>query len=262
MQPRTNLSTSIAVIAFLGAAVGGLLGWGTGRVAWPSIEKFDQITYPAGLISGFLSCFLLSIGYSFTMIHRHWKDSPKVSILFGSVAGVLSGMATGAAYAYGEWFVGLKVDRDMSGAAWFNEVVFIAVLGALIGGVTGTIISFIIRPLLALRVINKGKHDSPAFPLFSSKVPLVLGILTVFAFTLELVAVITWYRTYSPFAFWMWHLNLPVFVFGTISMILSTLSLRESNWKEKRAFLGFVLGGIGLIGMLELQTFFQNTILD
>ena len=262
MRPNTKLSISIAFIGFLGAVVGGLLAWGAGRVAWHSVEKFDQITYPTGVISGFLSCSFLSVWYSHVMIRRRWKQSRGLMILFGSAAGVLSGIATGIAYAFGEWNVGLYLNRGMSGIAWTMEVVLIAVSGAVVGGVAGTIIGSIIRPFLSHKELQPGTNDDPAYPHFSSVVPLWLGVITVLVFIPELWGAIFIQHAYSPLPYWLWQLNMPVFLFGTSGIILSILSLRECHWREKRAYLGLALCCVVLFGLVNLQRYYINIYLD
>jgi len=88
------------------------------------------ITLPAGIISGFLSCFFMYQLYSRLVKPEYFNSQAAFyRAIFGGLAGVLSGVITGIAYLFSY----TEVPH-----VW-EEFVGCGLFGALLGGLTGVV---------------------------------------------------------------------------------------------------------------------------
>lgn len=89
-----------------GAAIAGSLGW----PLWQEQELSGELaTFVVALISGFLSCFLVSKRYLKFMEDKNWRRGILFGPLFGALAGAISGATTGLAMGRGGAFFGILV---------------------------------------------------------------------------------------------------------------------------------------------------------
>jgi hypothetical protein len=82
-----------ALLGVLEGLAGTLEGIDNGRGSY-----YAQFSLPAGIISGFLLCFFLSIVYLWFMTNHGWKSAIGGigwGVLFGAFAGALSGLIMG-----------------------------------------------------------------------------------------------------------------------------------------------------------------------
>ena len=94
------------IASLLVGVLGALLGIVEGLAG--TLEGIDNglggyyahFTLPAGVISGFFLCFILSMVYLRFMTHRWWGSIIGWGILFGTFAGTLSGIMMGIALIF------------------------------------------------------------------------------------------------------------------------------------------------------------------
>ena len=100
-----NRATIASLVAgAVGAAIAGSLGW----PLWQEQELSGEfVTFVVALISGFLSCFLVSKWYLKFMEDKNWRRGILFGPLFGGLAGAISGAATGLAMGRGVAFLGV-----------------------------------------------------------------------------------------------------------------------------------------------------------
>jgi hypothetical protein len=115
-----------ALLGVLEGLAGTLEGIDNGRGGY-----YAHFTLPAGVISGFLLCFFLSIVYLRFYPNRIWRSRIGWGFLFGAFAGALSGLIMGIALI----FAGV---HDL----WW------AIPSAVVGGVIGFILALLGRSLL------------------------------------------------------------------------------------------------------------------
>lgn len=111
-----------ALLGILEGQAGTLEGIDNGRSSY-----YAQFTLPAGIISGFLFCFFLSLVYLRFMTNHGWKSTIGGigwGILFGTFAGALSGLIMGITLIF----------ADVHDLWW---AIPSAIVGAIIGLIMG-----------------------------------------------------------------------------------------------------------------------------
>lgn len=119
-----------AMLGILEGLAGTLEGIDNGRGSY-----YAYFTLPAGIISGFLLCFFLSLVYLRFMTTQGWKSAIGGigwGILFGAFAGALSGLIMGVALI----FAGI---HDL----WW------AIPSAIVGALMGLLMGLFGRPFLS-----------------------------------------------------------------------------------------------------------------
>ena len=105
-KPDREESVKRIVASLIVGILGALLGMLEGFAG--TLEGIDngqggyyaRFTLPAGIISGFLLCFFLSLVYLWFMKNRSWKSGLGWGTLFGAITGGLSGLVMGIALIF------------------------------------------------------------------------------------------------------------------------------------------------------------------
>jgi hypothetical protein len=118
---KQRLVTTIATITLLGTAAGAF---------WAMYWTGAHIILMVAAISGFISCLGLSLVFTRIMVRRNWAGGLGLSLLFGSIAGALSGLTTGFAMTY----FGFGMED-------IDELVFTSAFGAGVGISVGVLLS-------------------------------------------------------------------------------------------------------------------------
>ena len=134
-------NTRAALVGILGAVIASIWVYAidTFLEVYPPLNTVG-ITLPAGIISAFFSCFFIYQLYS-RLIQPEYSYSRSVfhELLFGSLAGALSGGITGLGYL---------LSFDKVPHVW-EEFIGCGLFGALLGGLTGIVATLIFGPILA-----------------------------------------------------------------------------------------------------------------
>jgi hypothetical protein len=141
--PKGRIILASIVVGLLGAVIGGL--WGNHWANQPEASGIE-VFLPAGIISGFLSCFFVSMWYLKFMQYRSWQQGILFGPLFAALAGATSAVITGIS-------VGIEVGYIMTGVGiGLTFILYICSFGLLIGSFSGAavglILSIIFGPFL------------------------------------------------------------------------------------------------------------------
>jgi ABC-type phosphate/phosphonate transport system permease subunit len=143
IQRKKNFISSL-VVGVVGAAIGGLGGFTIGVRIGSSGSV--SVTLPMGVLSGFLSGFLVSMWYLKFMANRGWQRREVFGLLFGALAGascaIITTMADSLFFVIsspGEY----HMINDILGLGLWT------VSGVIVGAVIGSIFSFILGTFFA-----------------------------------------------------------------------------------------------------------------
>ncbi len=145
MIPKNRIIMASFIVGLVGAGIGGLLiySYTEGIMGLGALP----ITLPTGTISGFLSCFFVSIWYLKYMEDESWRRGILFGPLFAGWAGAISGAVTGIGFQFGEMSVNPYIvpspDKFLGAGA------FGIVIGGGTGMVVGLISSLTLGPIIA-----------------------------------------------------------------------------------------------------------------
>jgi uncharacterized membrane protein len=125
------------VFTFIAAIAGAVFGGLWGEVWGNPIDGLTakHITLPAGIISGFLACFAMSVIYIRYLEKKGQNFRFSLGALFGTLAGMISGAVTGASMAFAEPF--------RSVPTLLGSILLMLIIGTIWGGLNGAIIGLI-----------------------------------------------------------------------------------------------------------------------
>jgi len=130
-RKSSYILTFIAAVA--GAVIGGLWGEVWGNPLDGLTAKY--ITLPAGIVSGFLACFAMSVVYMRYLEKKGQNFRFSLGALYGTLAGLISGAVTGAGMAFAEPIRSIP--------ALLGSIILMLIIGAVWGGINGAIIGLI-----------------------------------------------------------------------------------------------------------------------
>ena len=165
------------VVGILGALTGGF--WSSTYLVFG--ESFEPgihlLTILAGFVSGFLCCFYLSNRYIKMMSRQDYATIIISGLCFGVFAGIISGILTGATFAF--------VTNPSSYRDFQSSFVFATLVGIAFGVISGAIIGLVSATIFGQSLIRKladktTSHRMPVKTLAKTIAVWFAGILLIY----------------------------------------------------------------------------------
>jgi len=148
---RNRITVASLIVGGIGALIGGLLAGN-----WTELIR---ATLPAGIITGFLSCFFIS---KWCLNFMEYKE-PGWGILFGSLFGGLAGAISGVITGVVLGFAAMSILQAGYVQNLLGNPLNSGMCGLVIGGLIGLAIGFISSLIFwAIRTVSEvGSNSNP-----------------------------------------------------------------------------------------------------